>query len=70
MALISKEIISETETDLEIKFTSRGGRTKTKSVPKVEGMTNEDLIQRWHRRMTLEYLQRPMSFKREQVTTI
>lgn len=65
MALISAEIISETKTDLEIKFTSNTGRTKTKNVSKAGGIDNDKLLQRWQRRMTLEYLQKPFTFKRE-----
>jgi len=69
MALISEEIISETETQLEIKFTSKNGRSTTKTVNKIDGYTNDQLLQRWHRRMTLEYLQRPVTFKRPATTS-
>jgi hypothetical protein len=64
MALITETIVSETDTQLVIKFESSNGRSLTKKVNKVEGMTNEDLLRRWHRRMTVEYLQRPFRFKR------
>jgi len=65
MALITETIVSETDTELTIKFESNNGRSRTKTVNKVEGMTNEDLLNRWHRRMTIEFLQRPFTFKRE-----
>ena len=65
MALITEQIVSETDATLTIKFSSQSGRSRTRTVNKAEGMTNEQLLQRWHRRMTIEYLQRPMTFKRE-----
>lgn len=65
MALISEEIIAEDENTLTIRFTNRSGtRYRDRTVRKFEGVTNEDLLRRWHRRMTLEYLQRPFRFKR------
>jgi hypothetical protein len=65
MPLIQEQIIAEDESTVTIKFLNRAGtRFKEKTVNKVEGMTNEDLLKRWHRRMTLEYLRSPISFKR------
>jgi hypothetical protein len=63
MALITEQILSETDTQLTIKFSNKTGRSLTKIINKVDGMTNEDMLRRWHRRMTLEYLQRPFKFK-------
>jgi hypothetical protein len=65
MALLTEEIINETETTLTIKFSRSNGASLTKEVKKVEGMSNEDIMSRWHRRMTIEYLQRPFKFKKE-----
>ena len=66
MSLITEEILTETDSDVTIKFTSNSGRTLTKTVNKVEGLTTEQLLNRWHGRMTREYLQRPFRFKRPQ----
>lgn len=68
MKVITEQIIAETDADLTIKFTNARGsvtRSKTKTVKKVDGLTNEQLLERWHRRMTIEFIQRPLSFKRE-----
>ena len=65
MALITEQIVSETDTTLTIKFTSQSGRSRTRTVNKSYGLTNEQLLNRWHRRMTIEYMQKPMTFKRE-----
>lgn len=65
MPLITEEIIAEDDNTLTIRFTNRANtRFRERTVNKVEGMTNEDLLRRWHRRMTIEYLQRPFRFKR------
>lgn len=65
MPLIQEQIISEDESTITVKFLNKNGtRFKQKTINKVEGLTTEQLINRWHRRMTIEYLQRPLSFKR------
>ena len=68
MKVITEQIIAETDADLTIKFTNVRGsvtRSKTKTIKKIDGLTNEQLLERWHRRMTIEFIQRPLSFKRE-----
>lgn len=55
--LIEEQIVAEDATSLTIRFTRRNGRYIDRVVPKVDGMTNEQLLNRWHRRMTIEYLQ-------------
>lgn len=64
MALISEQILKETDSELTIKFTSRSGRELTKTVNKVPELTTEQLMRRWHTRMTREYMSRPFKFKR------
>jgi len=65
--LVTEEIIAETETELTIRFTSRG-RIYERTVPKVEGKTNEELLKRWHRRITLDTLQNRIRYKRPAAT--
>lgn len=55
--VIEEQIVAEDATSLTIRFTRRNGRYIDRVVPKVDGMTNEQLLNRWHRRMTIEYLQ-------------
>ena len=65
MPLIQEQIITEDDTTITVKFLNRSGtRSKQKVINKIEGMTTENLIKRWHRRMTIEYLRNPLSFKR------
>jgi len=61
--LVTEEIIAETETELTIRFTSRG-RIYEKTVSKVEGKTNEELLKRWHRRITFQTLQNRIRYKK------
>lgn len=56
--LIEEQIIAEDDSTLTIRFTRRNGRFIDRVVNKVEGMTNEQVLNRWHRRMTLDTLQR------------
>lgn len=56
--LIEEQIIAEDATTLTIRFTRQNGKYLDQVVNKVEGMTNEELLNRWHRRMTLAHLQR------------
>ena len=65
--LVTEEIINETETELTIKFTSRG-RIHEKTVKKIEGKTNDEMLKLWHRRMTLMTLQNRVRYKKPEVT--
>ena len=56
MALITEQILSETETELTIRFTRNSGKYQDKTVPKIEGKTNEQMLEIWHRRMTVHIL--------------
>lgn len=56
--LIEEQIIAEDTNTVTIRFTRRNGKFIDKTVNKIDGMTNEQLLTRWHRRMTLEFLQR------------
>lgn len=55
--MIEESIVSEDENTVTIRFTRRNGKYMDRVVPKVEGVTNEELLARWHRRVTLEHLQ-------------
>ena len=55
--LIEEEILSEDSTTLTIRFKRQNGKYLDRQVRKIEGMTNEEVMNRWHRRMTIEYLQ-------------
>lgn len=55
--LVEEQIISEDDTTVTIRFTRRNGKYLDKTVNKLDGLTNEDLLARWHRRMTLDVLQ-------------
>lgn len=65
MAILTEQILNETETTLTIKFSRKNGSFLIKEVQKVEGMSVEDILSRWHRRMTIECLRHPYRFKRE-----
>ena len=64
--LVTEEIIAETETELTIRFTSRG-RIHERVVKKIEGKTNEEMLKRWHRRMTIMTLQNRVRYKKPAV---
>lgn len=55
--LVEETIISETDTELVVRFTRRNGRYIERTINKIEGLTNEELLKRWHHRITLEVLQ-------------
>jgi len=56
MAIVSEQILSETDSTLTIKFTSRDGRQLVKTVTKIAGKTNEEMLGIWHNKMALRYL--------------
>jgi hypothetical protein len=66
MALLTATLLEETDTQLTIKFTSNGGRelTKTFNKPLETTLTTEELVDRYRRRMTMDYLKTPFKFKR------
>jgi hypothetical protein len=55
--LIEEQILSETNNTVTIRFSRQNGSYIDREVQKVDGLTNEELLLRWHRRITLEYLQ-------------
>lgn len=55
--LIEESIINEDDTTVTIRFVRRNGKYLDKTVNKIEGKTNEDLLKRWHHIMTLDTLQ-------------
>jgi len=65
--LVTEEIINETDTELTIRFTSRG-RIYERTVKKIEGKTNEEMLKMWHRRITLDTLQNRIRYKKPEAT--
>lgn len=61
--LVTEEIINETDTELTIRFTSRG-RIHERTVKKIEGLDNDQMLKKWHRRITLETLQNRIRYKK------
>lgn len=55
--LIEEEIIAEDAETLTIRFKRRSGRYLDRTIKKIEGITNEQLLTKYHRLVTLEYLQ-------------
>lgn len=55
--LLEESIISEDAETLTIRFTRRNGKYLDRTVPKIDGVSNEELLLRWHRRTTIDYLQ-------------
>ena len=71
--LIEEQIIAEDDSTLTVRFTRRNGRYIDRVINKVEGMTNEQLLNRWHRRMTIQTLQRrilPNKWNRPEENTV
>lgn len=57
MPLVTEQIVSETENTLSIKFIGHNGKEIVRTVTKMAGKTNEDLLRIWHFRMTEKYMQ-------------
>ena len=64
MALLTSEILEQTDTTVTVKYTRRSGATYTKTINLIEGVELETLLKRHYTRTTLATLQNRIRFTR------